>query len=206
MSQRIYAWAAAALIAFAANAASASERAGEVVGVSGACYVEIAGQRSALKVQDPVNVGDTVIVSDGAKLQLRMLDGSVVTAAAGTRLTVSAYSFDQATNKRDASFSLWGGLLHALVSKVSQPSRFEVDTATAVAAVRSTDWLVETYSGRTEVGVITGHVFVTGNATGKGVEIIDGQGTVVQAGGSPSTPRAWDAKEFTRDLAKTKMN
>jgi hypothetical protein len=53
------------------------------------------------------------------------------------------------------------------------------------------------------VGVLKGHVLVTSTATGKDVEIQDGQGTIVRAGASPSTPRPWDAREFARDKART---
>ena len=137
MSWRSKVLAGAALMCLAAGTpAWAAQHAGDVLALSGACFVEIAGARTALKAQDPVNVGDTLVVGEGAKLQLRMVDGSVVTAAAGTRMTVGAFAVDAGSGMRDAQFSLWRGLLHAVVAKVSQPSRFEVDTATAVAAVR----------------------------------------------------------------------
>lgn len=202
-----YAWAGAALLLLAASAtAQASDHAGDVLAVSGNCFVEIAGQRSALKPQDPIHVGDTLVIADGAKLQMRMLDGSVVTAAAGTRMTVGPYAIDAATGKRDAQFSLWQGLLRAIVSKVSQPSRFEVDTATAVAAVRSTDWFVEATPSHSQIGVLNGHVMVEGTATGRSVEIVDGQGTDVKRGASPTKPRPWAKREFDEYIARTRID
>ena len=156
-------------------------------------------------MSDPVEVGETLVTDPGAKMKVRMVDGTIVAVAAGSRLVIDAYSADAAGGKRDAHLTLVQGLVHAVVSTVSQPSRFEVDGATAVAAVRSTDWFIEVYPKRTEVGVLKGHVQVTGKTTGKAVEIADGEGTVVHEAGIPSTPRDWDAREFARDMARTKL-
>lgn len=201
------AWGGAVLLILATTGlARASEHAGDILATSGDCFVEIAGQRTALKPQDPVNVGDTLVVANGGKLRLRMLDGSVITAASGTRMTVGPYSIDGASGKRDAQFSLWQGLVRALVAKVSQPSRFEIDTATAVAAVRSTDWFVEASRDDAQIGVLNGHVSVASNATGRMVEIVDGQGTRVKRGQDPTKPRAWGKREFGEYIERTKMD
>ena len=59
----------------------------------GQCFVETGGRRSLLKLGDAVHVGDTVDVEPGAKLKLRMNDGSVIAVASGGRLRYrSAYT------------------------------------------------------------------------------------------------------------------
>ena len=51
-------------------------------------------------------------------------------------------------------------VLRAVVAKMATGSRFEVATGTAVAGVRSTDWIVQTEGSRTQVYVIEGAVDV----------------------------------------------
>jgi len=73
------------------EAATAEPQAGEVLALSGQCFVETAGRRNALKPGDAVHVGDTLDVAAGAKLKLRMSDGSVIAVASGTRLAIADY-------------------------------------------------------------------------------------------------------------------
>src|SRR5437588_2460488 len=65
-----------------------------VVGLSGASTVESGGARAAVKLGQPVQVGDTVEVPVDGRLKLRMADGSGISLAAGTRLTITAYGVD----------------------------------------------------------------------------------------------------------------
>ena len=51
-----------------------------------------------------------------------------------------------------------------------------------------------------------GHVMVEGTATGKSVEIVNGQGSTVRGDGAPSTPRRWAKGEFARYEARTDIH
>ena len=144
----------------AARAASAAADAGQVLTLAGDCAAVADGRRTALKMGDTVHVGDALEVGDGAKLKLRMNDGSVLSLGSGAKMTIQNYDFDQSGNRRDAKLGLDSGLLRAVVSSVSQPSKFEVDTATSVAAARSTDWFVEALPSATVVSVLDGSVVV----------------------------------------------
>src|SRR5207249_7154995 len=86
--------------------ASAAPSAGEVLALLGQCFVETDGRRTPLKLGDPVHIGDTVEVAAGAKLKLRMNDGSVIALAAGGRLTIADYRVGDGGPSRDATFSL----------------------------------------------------------------------------------------------------
>jgi len=140
------------------GAVHAADNAGEVLTFNGDCFVVAGAQRTPLKMGDPVHVGDVIDVPEGAKLKLRMADGSVLALASGTHMTIQSYTVSTNGQQRDAKLGLDAGLLRAVVSKLSQPSNFEVDTATGVAAARSTDWFVETAPDRTTVGVLDGEV------------------------------------------------
>lgn len=195
---------AAALLLLAAGAASAAP-AGTVVGLLGGCYVESGGSRSALKIGQPLEVGDTVGVPVDGKLKLRMTDGSVVSVAADTRMTVAAYGVDGAGQRQEARLSLAQGLLRAVVAPVEHPASFEVDTAVGTAAVRSTDWFVQASPGALQVGVLTGSVEMTSAATRRGVTIPARWGARLEQGRDPVPPRVWSKAEFADVTARTNL-
>lgn len=189
----------AALLLVPAALPASAQPAGEVLAAKGECFVDSGGKRSPLKVGDAVQVGDTVDVPDGAKLKLRMVDGSVLSAASGTRVTIESY----VAEPRDAKLSLASGLLRAVVSKAGQPSRFEVDTATGVAAVRSTDWFIQVENEATQVGVLDGTVSLASAATRRAVSIPARWGARVEAGRNPVSPRVWAQSEFDNVIGRT---
>jgi hypothetical protein len=192
----------AVVLAVSAECALAATRAGEVLAMGGQCFVAAGGGQHALKIGDGVDVGDTVDVPQGAKLKLRMTDGSILAAASGSRLTIEAYAVDGG-EKRNAKLNLASGLLRAVVASVGEPQRFEVDTATGVAAVRSTDWFIEARPGSTQVGVLDGAVALRSAATGKAVRIPARWGARVEAGRDPVPARVWAASEFDEVIART---
>jgi len=188
------------------GAASAGPQAGEVLGLFGQCFVETGGQRSPLKLGDAVRIGDAVDVGEEAKLKLRMNDGSVIAVAAGSRLTIADYRVGNSGASRDAKLSLGAGLLRAVVSSLQGPAHFEVDTATGVAAVRSTDWFIEAQPGSTQVGVLEGRVSLKSVATGKEIVIPGHWGARVEAGRDPIPARVWTGAEFDNFIRRTNLD
>ena len=188
----------------AVGTASAAQDAGTVLTLKGDCFVETDGQRSALMPGATVHVGDKIEVPNGAKLKLRMADGSVISAASGTTMTIAAFQSD--ASHRDAKLSLAAGLLRAVVMPAAGPSRFEVDTSTGVAAVRSTDWFVEAGTGEMRVGVLAGVVNMESRATKHGVDIPAGRGSRLDAGKNPEPPRVWGKPEFDKVIAATNLD
>src|SRR5579864_3084666 len=71
--------------------AAAATDAGEVLIFKGDCFKLVGDRRDVLKKGDIVQVGDVLEIPFGAKLKLRMSDGSVVALASGTRMTIQAY-------------------------------------------------------------------------------------------------------------------
>ena len=191
------------LLLLSPGVARAASPAGTVVGLSGPCFVEGAGQRNPLTIGDALQVADTVEVPAGGKLKLRMHDGSVIAVASGTRLTIAAYDVDASGQRRDAKLSLAVGLLRAVVAPVERPARFEVETAVGTAAVRSTDWFVEAKPGSARVGVLTGSVSLTSTATQRVVTIPAHWGARLEAGRDPVPARVWTPAEFAAVIART---
>jgi hypothetical protein len=156
------------------------------------------GQRDPLKLGDAVHVGDTVDVAAGAKLKLRMNDGSVIAVASGSRVTIAEYRVGDGGESRDATLSLGEGLLRAVVSPLRGPPHFEVDTATGVPAVRSTDWFIEAKPGSTQVGVLDGRVSLKSAATGEEIVIPARWGARVEAGRDPVPGKSVDRGRIRR--------
>src|SRR4051794_24926041 len=123
--------------------AGAATVAGSVVGLSGQVSVDRGGQRYGLRIGDQVYTEDSFLVPGGAKLKLRMGDGSILALAPDTTLRIDSYGLDAYGRRQSAGISLGGGLLRAVTAPASQPASFEVNTAVGTSGARSTDWFVE---------------------------------------------------------------
>jgi hypothetical protein len=173
-----------------------AQSAGSVVGVVGQSTVEGGGRRDILKLGDPVNVGDTISVPPGNKLKLRMNDGSILSVAPGTSIRIDSYAVGADGQRIGAAISMGQGLLRSVTAPVNRPASFEVRTAVGTAAVRSTDWFIQSLPGSSQVAVVNGVVALTSNSTGRSVSINPGFGTSVAAGQDPQPPRPWTQQEF----------
>ncbi len=183
--------------------ARAAEPAATVLTLKGDCAVDTGGKHTLLVVGSELQVGDAITVAEGAKLKIRLRDGSVISAASGTKMTITELA--TGGGHRDAAIALADGLLRAVVAPASQPSHFEVDTANGVAAVRSTDWFVEAAPGSTRVGVLTGLVSLTSRATDHAVDIPARWGARLETGKDPVQPRIWQDSEFDAVIARTDL-
>ena len=192
-------------LALLPKGARADASAGSVVGISGACQVERQGRSAPLKMGDAVAVSDTIAVPADGKLKLRMADGSVISLAAGTRVTLSAYQSDANGQRQNTQLTLGEGLLRAVVSPVDHPSTFEVKTAVGTAAVRSTDWFIEAKPGAAQVGVLSGSVSLASAATGRAVTIPARWGARLEAGRDPVPARVWAPEEFQAFISRTDL-
>ena len=179
--------------------------AGSVVGVVGQCVVQRDGRPMPLKLGDAVAVSDTVDVPADGKLKLRMADGSVISLAPGTRMTVAAYQTDSAGQRQNAQLSLSQGLIRAVVAPVDHPTTFEVSTAVGTAAVRSTDWFIEAKPGSAQVGVLSGNVVLRSGATRREVAIPARWGARLEAGRDPVEARVWAPQEFQAVISRTEL-
>jgi hypothetical protein len=200
---RLWLAAAAALLLMATGAGAAP--AGSVVALFGACAVEHAGARGAARLGEPVEAGDTVDVPQGGKLKLRMADGSILSIASGSRMTIGVYGVNAAGQRQNAELGLAQGLMRAVVAPVEQPAHFEVKTAVGTVAVRSTDWFVLASPTSMQVGVLAGSVAMTSAATGQSEVIPARWGARLEAGRDPVPARLWNAAEFANVIARTNV-
>jgi hypothetical protein len=180
--------------------AAAATPAGTVVGVSGSCT----DHRRALNRGDVVQIGDTLDVPAGGNLKLQMVDGSVISVAPDSNMTVAAYSSIEASG-RDVRLSLARGALRAQVTSVTGPSTFEVSTAAGTASVgsASADWFIKAQPDAAQVGVLAGTIDLTSTETVQSVSIPARWGTHLETGLDPVLPRVWAEREFNTVIRLT---
>jgi hypothetical protein len=183
------------ILLLSVSPAAAQTPAGSVVGVGGQVSLDRGGQRFPLAIGTPVFVGDTFQVPDGAKVKLRMSDGSILSVAPGSTLRIDGFD---ASGRR---LSLGGGLLRSVTVPTGQP--FEVSTAVGTSGVRSTDWFVEAMPGYQQTAVLSGSVALTSRSTGGSVTIPAGMGSRLDAGLNPLPPRVWSQAEFAAFIARS---
>src|SRR5438067_176302 len=178
------------------GASTAATMAGSVVGLSGQVTVDRGGQRYGLRVGEQIYTEDSFLVPAGAKLKLRMNDGSILALAPDTSLRIDYYMLDTSGRRQSAGVSLGGGLLRAVTAPASQPASFEVNTAVGTSGARSTDWFIEAGPGFAQTSVLYGSVAVTSRGTGRSVLVPQGTASRVDAGRDPTPPRPVSPAEF----------
>jgi hypothetical protein len=175
--------------------AAAATPAGTVVVVSGSCT----DRGRVLKLGDAVQIGDTIDVPASSNLELQMADGSVISVAPGSSMTVASYNIGG--SGRHVKLSLTEGLLHV----ISVTRRFEVSTAVGTASVGSdsADWFIKAQAGLAQVGVLAGIVDLMSTVTGQSVSIPAHWGTSLETGRAPVLPRVWAQWEFNAFIRLT---
>ena len=175
---------------------------GSVLAVRGAVFWDAGSGQQPLKVNAPVRLGDT-IVSVAGKAKIALDDGTIISVGENSRLRVADY--DNAPNNLKTRIGLISGAIRLLVAKVTPAGKFEVETETAVAAVRGTDWVIEATSEQTAVAIVSGVVAVSGrDGQSQSSVVLDapGQGTDVRRGSAPTPVAQWGAQRFTNTLAR----
>lgn len=142
-------------------------------------------------VGDKVHVGDIVRTKSKSRAQIELSDQSQLNLAESTRMEIRRFSFSGgAEPKRDGLLHLFRGRLRSIVhhNEADKSFNFQVETPTAVAAVRGTDLSAFVKSDAlTIVAVRQGRVQVS-NQNGATVFITSNQYTQVFGKLPPTTP------------------
>jgi hypothetical protein len=178
---------------------AAATPAGTVVEVSGSAT----DHSRVLNRGQTVQIGDTLDVPPGGNLKLQMADGSVISLAPDSTMTVASYSIDR--SGRDVRLSLTRGALRAQVTSGTGPSTFEISTAGGTASVDSApaDWFIKAQPDSAQVGVLAGTIDLRSAVTGESVSIPARWGTRLEKGLDPVLPRVWLQREFNAVIRLT---
>jgi hypothetical protein len=169
----------------------------EMTGVIGqVSAVPGAGAARSLALNSPVMAGETVVTAPGARARLRFTDGSVIVLGENTEIKISRYRVNG--DERHVFLDLVKGLARSVVTKMSPKSSFEIQTPTAIAAVRSTVFCVEQHAdGKMETVVVEGSLAVTSRGAQIARAILEpGFGTTVAKDNAPIAPEIWEVSRI----------
>jgi hypothetical protein len=188
----------------ASMAAAAEPAVGAVTGLKGTVLREQpGGARGPLALGDPVYVTDVIVTESGSKARIQLNSGSIISIGESARLGIGAYQGTE--NQYATRINPAAGALRVFVNRVLPGGRFEVETETAVAAVRGTDFVVDVTPEKSSVALLDGKVAVRGVAATAGNEVVlsrPGDGTDVPRGGAPSPVSTWGAQRFATTVAR----
>jgi hypothetical protein len=194
------------LLPHAADAAEAPTI-GQVLAVRGPVFRESGGQREAAAPGMALRVADTLVAAPGGKAKLQLNDGSILALGENAHMRIADYQ--STTNSLTTRIGLEAGAMRFLVEKTLPGGHFEIETETAVAAVRGTDFLVEATPQRSSVALVAGSVAVRGKGSFSAAEALltqPGDGTDVAPGAAPSPPVRWGAQRFAATLARASFD
>lgn len=175
---------------------------GSVLAVRGTVSRDGGAGQQPLVANTPIHLGDTIISAVG-KAKIALDDGTIVSVGENSRVRIA--DFNSASNNMKTRISLVSGALRLLVAKITPVGKFEVETETAIAAVRGTDWLIEATPELTSVAVLSGVVAVSGRDGQAQMTVVlnePGEGTDVYRGTAPTAVAGWGARRLIGVLGR----
>jgi hypothetical protein len=170
--------------------------AGHVLRLVGEAKIERASGTTALAVGAPIATGDRIMTGADARVEIQLEGGARLILGPDSRLVVP----EQAA-RAIGVVDLMLGIVRAVLPDEGAVGGFMVRGRTAVASVRSTEWIVETDEDSTAVFSIDDEVQVIG--AGGSVTLGPGQGTDVAAGSAPTEPKEWGAERRNDVIFRT---
>ena len=159
------------------------QRVAQAGAMSGTVEVQRGGQGNfkPLSSGQIVAVGDVVRTGKNSGAEFTWADKTRWKLAPNTQLAVAKASLNSTKKTEISQFRLDAGKVFVRIVKSLTPdSKFEVETPTAVAAVRGTVFSVEVKDGKTNVETFAGHVRVSSQGQQKMID--PGQEGVAGAG------------------------
>ena len=193
----------AGIVALAAAPAHAAD-AGLVSAMRGRATATRDGVTRDLHQGAVVEVGDAVRTHEGARLELTLIDESTVSLGELSQLVLTIAVIRPETGGSFV-FDLLDGIARAVLGPQLRDV-FEVRGRVAVAAARSTDFIVETTSRQTDVFVQAGAVAVA-QVYGSGDVVLEpGEGVDVLRGQRLLMVKSWGQARIDDVLARTSVS
>lgn len=179
------------LISPAAQAVEDTE-AGRVTRIKASAIAIQDAMPRVLAVGSPIFINDIISTGLGSRLEIKMIDDTVLTLGGRTQFLVMQYSFRD--DKGSATLRLLSGSLRAASGKLAalDPKRFRLITDVASIGVRGTEFWVGPFGKVSHVQLLRGKGIYVENKMGR-VEIRrEGWGTFIEsAEAAPTKPEFW---------------
>lgn len=177
--------------------------AGRIVRSTGAVSITSQTQARTASPGLVVSRGDRVVTGADGRAEISGIDGTTIVIGPGSQVTITQYSAS-ASRARSVLLDLLQGIVRLIVTAAGPGYTVEVRTPTAVASVRSTEWIVDAAADNTGVLAIDGRVEVVGQSGSNGVVLTAGQGTDVRRGATPTPAVPWGAARIQDVLSRTR--
>ncbi len=165
--------------------------------VSGRVELRRGGQGafSPVTLGETVKTGDELQTGSDGRAEFAWADGTRWKLEPSTHLSITRAASNSWRKTEQTQFKLDAGKVFVRVVKTLAPgSSFQIETPSAVAAVRGTVWSIEVNGGQTRVGVYKGFVEVSG--AGGAQTVRPGKEAVTGNGGSVALESAHNAAAF----------
>lgn len=169
--------------------------AGSLLAVRGTSMVRLA-------VGDEVFVDDILRTDAAGKALIVCGGGLEITIGPATELALRRFAID-GSGRLAAVFGLLRGIAR-LLGELIPGGAIDVDTRTAVASVRATEWIIESTEKGTAALALAGSIGVRALAGGT-VELQPGEGTDVAPGAAPKQPARWGEARRREAIARTTL-
>ncbi len=168
---------------------------------------------SAVNVGDPVSAGDIVRAKSNSFAEVVFADNTVLKLAPNTRVEIKDYTLADDNTRTAGTLRLMRGKLRAIVPKTlgavlpitAGQSNFQVETPTAIAGVRGTDFFMFYLLGLSGVLVEDGIVDTLNKSLPDDiVRVLAGFFTMIRPDGPPTDPsmmRDFERARLERDTS-----
>lgn len=182
--------------------AHAATEIGRVSRIQGPAQAVSEGRQRSLRLLAPVNQGDLVSTGDGARLEIVLDDGTVLTMGEKAELTLDEFVYRPGGAGNRFAVSVVGAFRFISGKLPDGPSRrARIQTPVATLGVRGTDVWGGPIDNRYGVLLLEGRVEVS-NAAGRVVLQAPGEGTnVTGPSGAPGAVTHWPEAKVARALA-----
>lgn len=177
---------------------------GRIERLAGRVFLQRDGVTISPDVGAPVFSADELETHAGAKLQIRLNDGSLLVLGGGTRLCLEDVALPTQQRAGRGLVVMGDGILRAILRGGGAWEGFRVESSTSVASVRGTDFVVESETEQSAVLVVSGLVEVTGKAGGK-TRLSAGQGATVPLGAPAPRAKRWGTARIVETMAKVQI-
>jgi len=185
----------AVLAVLLSAAATRAQEVGTIAALDGSAEIGRGAARIPAVIGAAIYQGDDLRTGEPGRMRVVFQDDSVLTVSDNSRIVVDEQVFKATQGKARSVLGLLQGKVSALVSEYyHQPgSAYQIKTATAVAGVRGTEFVMvyDPRTQQTDVAGVNGYVEVRSlfERGGRGVVITAGELTTVARNAVPSAPQ-----------------
>lgn len=148
---------------------AANSLVGHIITLEGSVRIARAGQIGAIsaKIGDELFIGDSIQTNKNSKSQIMLDDNTIIYVGEKSNLQLKTYHLNHDREKRDVIIKAISGKLRFIVSKIFKVSNsgmqrswrnsnFRIETPTAVAGIKGTDFIITVSKTHTTFVVFEG--------------------------------------------------